>query len=232
MFDVLIVAMPLGCFGVCGVECTETRGWWAWLEPIYFILMIIYLKSITSQSIIFKLVRCIMPFCFQPLIVYWFYKVFLCRPRHLWLLGFLVHFLSIGTFFVASLNFLILSGVLSVFWIHCKEHILVHRRYLLPSTFRIFETSWASDLLAVIMLLHVSNWIAIWCFISLVCVEFCWVDGDGCGWGSEDWVTFVSNVTTRLFLSSGAMVLRIYPSMIALFNFIFLLVPVLGILSD
>ena len=33
------------------------------------------------------------------------------------------------------------------------------------------DMSWASALLAVIMLSHVSNWISIWCSISLVCSE-------------------------------------------------------------
>ena len=57
-----------------------------------------------------------------------------------------------------------------------------------------------------------------------------WVDGDGCGWSCVNQVTFVSNVTIRSFLSSGAMVLRLDPSMIS-FGSIFLLVPVLGIIS-
>ena len=42
-----------------------------------------------------------------------------------------------------------------------------------------------------------------------------WVNGDGCGWSCVNQVTFVSNVTIRSFLSSGAMVLSLDPSMIS-----------------
>ena len=76
------------------------------------------------------------------------------------------------------------------------------------------DTSWASALIAVIMILHVFNCIYIWCSISLMSVELGWVDGDGCGWGCGDWVTFVSNFPIRLSLSSRAMVLRLEPSML------------------
>ena len=31
MFAVLGVAMPFGCFGVWGIECPESRGYWSWL---------------------------------------------------------------------------------------------------------------------------------------------------------------------------------------------------------
>ena len=76
------------------------------------------------------------------------------------------------------------------------------------------EISWASALLAVIMLLHVSNRIDIWCSISLVSSELCWVNGDGCVWGCGDWVTFIPSVPIRFFLSSREMVLRLEPSII------------------
>ena len=64
------------------------------------------------------------------------------------------------------------------------------------------------------MLSHVSNWIAIWCYISLVCAQLGWIDGNGCGWGCGDQVTIVSNAPIRSFLSSRAMVFRLEPSMI------------------
>ena len=89
------------------------------------------------------------------------------------------------------------------------------------------DTSWASDLLAVIMLLRISNCISVWCSISLVCVELGWVDGDGCVWGFSDWVTFVSNVPISFFSGSSAVVLRLEPSMIA-FSSICLTSPFYG----
>ena len=64
------------------------------------------------------------------------------------------------------------------------------------------------------MLSHVSNWIAIWCSISLVCSELVWVNGYGCVWWCGDWVRFISNVPIRLFLSSKVMVLRLETSII------------------
>ena len=73
-------------------------------------------------------------------------------------------------------------------------------------------------------MLHVSNWIYVWCYISLVCSELGWVDGGGCVWVCGDWVTFFSNIPIRFFLSSGAMVLRLDPSIIA-FSSIFLNSP-------
>ena len=90
-----------------------------------------------------------------------------------------------------------------------------------------FETSWASSLIALIMILHVSNWISIWCSISLVCSELGWVYGDGCVWRCWDWVIFVSNVLIRLFLSSMGMVLRLEPSIIS-FSSIYLASPYSG----
>ena len=71
------------------------------------------------------------------------------------------------------------------------------------------------------MLLNVSSWIVIWCYISLVCTELGWVDDDICGWGCGDQVTFVSNVPDRSFLSSTAMVLRLETSMIAFISIFF-----------
>ena len=80
------------------------------------------------------------------------------------------------------------------------------------------------------MLLHVSNWISIWCSISLVYSELGWVDGGGCFGGGGYWVQKNSNIPITFFLSYGAMVLRLKPSIIT-FSSIFSLVPVLGILS-
>ena len=82
-----------------------------------------------------------------------------------------------------------------------------------PSVF--VETSWASDLLSVIMLLHVSNWIVICCFISLVYAELGWVDGDGCGWGCGNRLKFASNFPIRSCLSYREIFLRLEPSTIA-----------------
>ena len=86
------------------------------------------------------------------------------------------------------------------------------------------ETSWYSALLDMIILLHVSNWIAIWCYFSLVCSELGLVNSDGCVCGFGYWVTLFSNFSVRLFLSSRAMVLRLEPSMIA-FRSIFFTSP-------
>ena len=89
------------------------------------------------------------------------------------------------------------------------------------------EISWAGALLDVIMLSHSSNWISTWYSISLVCYELGWVDGDGCVWVCGYWVTFVSNVPIRLFLSSRTMFLKIEPSIIA-FSSIYLTVTCFG----
>ena len=92
-----------------------------------------------------------------------------------------------------------------------KSILLYVEGILFHPPFVFFETSWASALLAIIILSTVSNLIAILCSISLVCSKIGWVDGDGYIWRCGDWVTFFSNVPTRLFLACKEMVLRFNP---------------------
>ena len=65
-----------------------------------------------------------------------------------------------------------------------REGILLHKPFVFD------ETYWANASLYVIMILHVSNWIAICCSISLVCAEIGWVNGDYYVWRCGDWVNF------------------------------------------
>ena len=123
-----------------------------------------------------------------------------------------------------------MAGVSPSYEFITKSILLYIEGILFHPPFVFSEKYWASALLAVIMLSHVFNCISVWCSISLVCSELGWVDGDGCVWGCGDLVTFVSHYPIRFFLSYRAMVFRLEPSMIA-FSSIFLLVPVLGILS-
>ena len=123
--------------------------------------------------------------------------------------------------------FILSMGVSKSFEFIAKSIFLYIEGIFFHPTFVFAETYWSSDLLAVIMLSHVSNWISIWCSISRVCLELGLVDGDDCVWGCGDWVTFVSNVTIMLFSSSRAMVLRLKPSIIA-FSSIFLTITCSG----
>ena len=95
-----------------------------------------------------------------------------------------------------------------------KSIFLYIQSIFFHSPFLFADTYSASAVLSVIIILHVSNWIFIWCSISLVCAELGLVDGDGCVWGFRDCVTFFSNVPIRFCLSSGTIVLRLNPSTI------------------
>ena len=85
---------------------------------------------------------------------------------------------------------IVLAGVSPYYELIFKSIFLYIEGILLHTPLVFSETSWASALIYVIMLLHVSNWISNWLSIRLVCSELGWVDGDGCVWVCGYWVTF------------------------------------------